>query len=63
MNVIDVILFILARHLAICVIKHKGISFHYGLQLISPPISAIRENIHNNLNDHQNYNICNELKI
>ena len=59
MNVIDVIIYIgkTSHHLFNRVSKHKVISFRSGLQLTTPPFSAIREHIHNNLNEHQNYNI------
>ena len=47
-------------NLSMAVSEHKGISFRSGLQLTTPPFSAIREHIHNNPNEHQNYNIWDE---
>ena len=54
----------LARYLANYVSEHKGVLFCFGLQLTTPPFSAIREHIHNNPKEHQIYNIWDEeLKI
>ena len=41
-----------SHHLFNCISEHKEISYHSGLQLISPSFSTIREHIHNNQNEH-----------